>query len=471
VIKKHGCLTKIFIAFLILGVILAAFTWYAQNVLIPASLKTFVIDWIEANTGMAAELDAVGYTFPKSLYLKNLTIFQKKAPDKEFIIVKRVNLDFLPLNLLKHKELIIPKLNIDSADINLPKHQHPINISRARLKVDKDSVTLAGSSIYYKDKGYNLSGKLEDFAKPKIDAILNSKDFDLAVNFAIQENDILLNNLTLQILNSKINGSGKILNYASNPNIDIKIDSERINLFNLNFGQMNAELKMQNGKFRMPQLNLSPYGGKITISLEAGLSEKSPPYTINLDIADVDLSKWKMDTGLKGDDVKGTLSSKFAINGFGLNQETIKGKGWISVAEGRLWAIPLLGSLAEFLGMPHLRKAIIKEVLGNFTIADKKIHTEDLYFLSDDIVMLIKGNMDFTGKLDANITASFSPKFMEKTGRFGHIASLLIDKTGRFVGEVKMTGTIKKAKFKFSALPVEKILKEKILEPLKNIFK
>jgi hypothetical protein len=139
------------------------------------------------------------------------------------------------------------------------------------------------------------------------------------------------------------------------------------------------------------------------------------------------------------------------------------------VANGHLWEFPLLGGIAEALNLPRLKKIEIKEAAGNFTIADRKIDTQNLQFSSPQFNMLARGNMGFDGTLDFNVGLSFTPGFAQEN-EFAKLAALIIDETGRFIGQVGVSGTVKQPKYIFIPLHLDKLIKNQVVEGLKKIF-
>jgi hypothetical protein len=119
--------------------------------------------------------------------------------------------------------------------------------------------------------------------------------------------------------------------------------------------------------------------------------------------------------------------------------------------------------------MPALKKIEIKECAGNFTIAAKKIETQDMKFSGPHLNMLANGWLDFTGNLNFDIGMSLTSGFAQEN-ELSKLASLLIDKTGWLIGQIGLSGTIKEPKYTFIPLYLDKLIKNQLVESLRKIF-
>jgi len=65
---------------------------------------------------------------------------------------------------------------------------------------------------------------------------------------------------------------------------------------------------------------------------------------------------------------------------------------------------------------------------------------------------------------------SFTPGFAQEN-QLAKLAMLLVDETGRFLGELKLTGTLKEPKYSFVTLHLDKIFDNAVVNKIKELFK
>jgi len=204
--------------------------------------------------------------------------------------------------------------------------------------------------------------------------------------------------------------------------------------------------------------------------MEMDLTQENPPYSVNLALEGLNLTKFVFDTPLKKNPISGKALGKFNIRGYGKNLETIKGEGLLLIKGGYLWELPLLKGLADLLFLPNLSSIVFDEVSADFTIANKTISTSNLTLHSPNISLLGEGGVSFDGALDFLITTSISEGFIKGTSEFARLAGILLSEAGQFVGNIKISGTIKNPEYKFIPLPINKILKDKLKVLLGGFF-
>jgi hypothetical protein len=399
----------------------------------------------------------------------------------------------------------------------------PINGINGEVDFNENSLTIPQLQAQYNQKAYTFKANVTDFTTPCVYAVLNSQDLLLEIKMKTAEDYTHFESIDGTWFNSTINLVGDIQNYqdpriklsgeakvdlkdiqrilprilGENKNITalldniapggicnaaifadglvkdfsagefgIKANSENIALAGFNLGAMDMTAQLKDRILVVPKFQFMPYDGNLNMQ---GKIDFASAYNLDMDLSNVNLKKLINDTPLKNNEIWGTLSAKSSLEGKGTDLSTIKGAGWIMVANGHLWEFPLLGGIAEALNLPRLKKIEIKEAAGNFTIADRKIDTQNLQFSSPQFNMLARGNMGFDGTLDFNVGLSFTPGFAQEN-EFAKLAALIIDETGRFIGQVGVSGTVKQPKYIFIPLHLDKLIKNQVVEGLKKIF-
>lgn len=401
---------------------------------------------------------------------------------------------------------------------------NPIKTINGDVTFDENSLSISEVEAQYNDLLYTLKANITNFSSPKVYAVLSSQDLLLEVQLRAQDDYTRFDAIEGSWFNSNLNLAGDIQNYQnpqlklsgdaninlediqkillrltgqneklnnffnnlkpkgicnmslfldglindfSNCELGIKAASENINISGFNLGPMDMTAQLKEKTFLVPKLQFTPYDGNMKIQ---GAISPDSKHNVDINISDVNLEKLIKDTGFKDKNIWGILSMSSSLEGTGNDLNNLKGTGWLMVSSGHLWEIPLLGKLAETLQLAMLTKVEIKEAAGNFTIADRKISTQNLQFLSPQLNMSARGNLGFAGELDFNIGLTFAPGFAQEN-EFTRLAMLLADETGRLIGQINLGGTLKEPKYKYIPLHLDKIFKGQIIQNLKSIFK
>ena len=104
-------------------------------------------------------------------------------------------------------------------------------------------------------------------------------------------------------------------------------------------------------------------------------------------------------------EVKGRMTGWCRINGILLNSRPLRGAGEVKVTDGVLWRIPLFGELSKFIPILGVQKAT-KAVAG-FTIADEKVHIEDMKVDAGVMSLTAKGDYKFDESVDFIVQGHF----------------------------------------------------------------
>lgn len=318
-----------------------------------------------------------------------------------------------------------------------------------------------------KNGRFNLIGSVNDFKDPllKIRGSLVT-DINEIKKWIPKQNAEIFDKLEVSgAVSTKFVFDGK-WNDQNAWHIEAVAESPQLIVKKLKFDNLSLEYKLKDNFISMPRITAAPYGGSLTANVAIDCTQKNPQYVIELDIKDVDLSKWKNDTDLKDKDLRGLFYATAQFGGFGDNIETLRGKGQFAITNGKFWELPVFSGLANILYIPGVSKIVFGEARGNFTVGNKVIYTSDTELRSSQMNLVGDGTVDFDGNLNFNVTAAFDKGLLDVPSALGPIRDLFVDKEGNYLGDIKLDGTTKDPKFKINPLPIDKIFNNNLFKGL-----
>jgi uncharacterized protein involved in outer membrane biogenesis len=157
-------------------------------------------------------------------------------------------------------------------------------------------------------------------------------------------------------------------------------------------------------RFSGGELTLSPLrgqlaegelGGQVTVTL-AGATR----YTVAIDLKNA--RSEALMAALGGRSMSGRLQAQARLAG---TAEGLTGQGRAEIRDGRLYGFPVLGAVAAALDLPHLRDLRFQEGAIDFTLAGDVLRTPVVRFVSGDVRILGKGEVQLrTGELAHEFT-------------------------------------------------------------------
>ncbi|KPK41178.1 MAG: hypothetical protein AMJ78_06220 [Omnitrophica WOR_2 bacterium SM23_29] len=426
--------------------------------------------------------------------------------------------------LLKEKTPLEYTLTSELSNCNikpefLPK---PIASVKGRIVSKANYATLTDISGVYDNKSYTLNGNISNFKSPQIDLRLVSEELKLKTIFTLQDALATFNKFEGEYKNTRFNLFGavsdfedplldvrgsialnvdELKNYLPKQNvelltknevsgdlatkfyfkgkwknqktwqIDLKAESPQFKVRKFKFDDLYLEYKFKDNFVSVPTLISKPYGGRLTANIAIDYSQENPQYVIEVDIKDVDISKWKNDTEFKNKDLRGLFYARAEFGGFGENIETLGGKGQFAIVQGKLWELPVFAGLANILFIPGVDKIVFREARGSFTVGNKAVHTSDTEIRATEMNLVYDGSVDFDGNLAFSVTIAFAKDLLATPSRLGPIRDLfLIDQAGNYIGDIKLKGTLKEPRYTIKPFPIDKILQNKLMDKLRDIF-
>jgi len=374
---------------------------------------------------------------------------------------------------------------------------------------------------------YMLSGTLRDFDNPEVDLSLKSDETSANTSFTITDKDLKIKTARINHKGSSASFSGDVYGIDS-PEVNIygeldllledliplipdggkqfeglgisgrckgevfiggnpasphlleaglKLKSDKVKMQKCVFRDIEARLAAKNGKASLTKLDADLYGGRLEITSELGLKKDLTAYNVTGHLRGLKIEEIAAGTDLKDAGIYGNVDSSVNISGIWKDPSTVKGEGWLHAKDAHLGPlpvfIPVVTSIVDFVEkvIPGYEKIKLKEATGTFTIADERITTNDLILWGDEASVVYDGYVDFRGNLDFRVENNFVEGLTEKNKKMGRSLSTLLAGMGSFISEARLTGNLKKPKYKFKALPFKNLFKEGFKDILQNILR
>lgn len=146
------------------------------------------------------------------------------------------------------------------------------------------------------------------------------------------------------------------------------------------------------------EVQSSLLGGSFSIQGATGGARDPKAYSGDLELRNIDLSKFAT-IYWKGNDSQGDATGYFKFNGRMGDWRALKGNGSLTILNGDLYSIPVVGVLAPMLGTILPKQIagynIAKEADCTFTINDGFLVTKDFEALTSAFKIMLDGNIDF----------------------------------------------------------------------------
>ncbi len=404
----------------------------------------------------------------------------------------------------------------------LPSRIESIN---SAIDLDDNIVSLQKTFFNYGNTTYNMEGALRDLDKdePLAHLFLNSDILTSEGRFAVKDNHIQIEKIDGKLLGSTFSIMGDIRS-LSNPILNlygegvldlsdlkkllprskylsdslkssgmcdaaaffngplkdlktseasIKLSSNKVFLHGLALDDLYLDLRMDDGSISTPRLSIRPYLGILNGSFNLDLNKKDLPYTLTFALKDANLAKFSSDMNFGKEDFTGLISSKFFLRGNLGSTDSLRGSGWVTVRDGRLWETSLLKGVANLLTMPHLNAVVFKEAAGNFIVDQKRVSTDDLTFFSENVNISADGYLDFDGNIDFLLNMNITQDLIRPgdSSDAVQIANMLISQAGNYLGKVKVTGTWREPQYKFAVKPIQDVFKKELKGLLKDVLR
>ena len=170
----------------------------------------------------------------------------------------------------------------------------------------------------------------------------------------------------------------------------------------LPFNRARGDLLITDDRVQLLSVDGQLFDGTVRGTADIATAKNDKSYSATIAVDGVDFPRLT-DLYFKYETARGQLSGTYDFKGVGDDAKTMRGNGKIKVANGDVFAIPVLGPLSGFIAevIPGAGYSVAKEATAGFSIRDGVIHTDDFKVSGKLFGMVGKGDLHFLeNKLD-----------------------------------------------------------------------
>ena len=403
--------------------------------------------------------------------------------------------------------------NIKVLNASLKFVKAPIENISGSIEFNKESIKWSDFNFKYLDIPYKTEGTLTNFQSPQVQLRLSSKDLSLDSDLEVKDKLVNLTKLSGKYLNSDFSFKGNIdtanaespeteingelnlnlkdikelfkgsknqleqikpeglvnmqvalkgnTNDFKSCNVQAKLSSANISAYGLKAKEFSLTYNQSDGTADVPIIHLSLYDGAVDGKANMNLNSANLPFWVTADIQGLKLEKLKLDTPAKDKDVEGTLQAQIKLNGFSNDISKLSGAGNISITDGKLWQLNLFQGLGALLFSKDFANIVFSEGFCGFVVQDKYIFSDNLKLKSNITDLSGTVKIGFDTSIDASINVEVIDQMVPISGTIKDITTAIVGQGGIF-GVIKISGTLKKPKYKFKPAVAD------IIKGLKN---
>jgi len=310
---------------------------------------------------------------------------------------------------------------------------------------------------YVEDLG-TLYGTLRLYKKPCLKKDENPTDL-LDITFTSPK-------ILLAAKSSIINNQGKT-------EIRGKILAPFIKTDKYQFININSDLALIGDKLYIYNLYSDFYRGTFRMDSYMDLDNPIPPFSINANIKDMNIHDFSTTSILVKKDVSGICNANIKLKGAVGATNSMYGKSYIEIKNANLWESGMFKGIAAVLFIPRLDKIVFTDAYGTIQIKNSRFYTDNFKLVSNVMELSIKGGMGFDNRVDAAVKIRLKKELIQESTWFSKISSILLESAGWFIGNINISGDIKKPEFTVNPVGIGNIFDKvkKTIDKVKDILK
>ena len=326
-----------------------------------------------------------------------------------------------------------------------------------------DLITLEGVKLVAGADSADITGQVRDYARePDLQISLRAKNLDLDALASSGEKGDSGKTVApssgreekeLEPLNTKLRAAGTI-------------DIEKMRYKGIEVQKFRAAYALRDNIFKISSMTGNTLSGSFSLQSAIDLSKRGTTYTLSADTKGVKMEEIINAFAPKArDTLYGSLFAKAEFSGAGMLKESIKrnlkGKGNLSLKDGKLKNARVSSGLLAFLGLQDLREIPMEKADGSFTISDGIVNLSSLV-ASKDLILDEKGTIGMDEQLNLSVLVKASDRIAPKMMSQSSIAQFLSAEKGWTSIPLLITGSMTKPSYAIDMQAVGKTATQKL---------
>ncbi|MCA8997319.1 MAG: hypothetical protein KDA80_10035 [Planctomycetaceae bacterium] len=168
----------------------------------------------------------------------------------------------------------------------------------------------------------------------------------------------------------------------------------------------------QSNPYRRDQLKGEIYQGLIglDVSVDVGDVNESYPFTMELNVQDVELAAWAKEQLAAGARLMGKVNANVKANGFGAAPLSTIGDGWVQITPAALYELPVFAQLFSFLRFRPVGNTAFNYAYGEFKIHSGLCDFQRVELVGEAMNLVGRGTVGYAGKEQSSLNMDFYSK-------------------------------------------------------------
>lgn len=236
---------------------------------------------------------------------------------------------------------------------------------------------------------------------------------------------------------------------GSDKDFTVNISFDSLQVSNLEVETGSASLARRGQKLHLTDGHFALYNGALDVP-EATIQLKDRSWNATVQLSYLELESLLVGLGISGQRIpSGILTGDTSLEGRGMSMNRLSADGEIHVSRGRLYDIPLMLSVFNFLDLKIPHEGSITRAYGSFRIEDQKLRIEDLLLAGSATPVHVTGKMSLNPdtslkKQNLNLLLSIvSPQgILDSIPVVDWVKRLTLDQIRKYVLQARVEGTV-----------------------------